>query len=100
MHIDKRRVYGLPVAMNVARFIEFCGKVEYGRSRCIFAYISKRLQICWNTSSKVAVGTGRLNSKIIFSAICLVFSWRVTYVGVQIHQKVCLLTFVLSVNST
>ena len=40
MHIDKRRVYGLPVAMNVARFIAFCGKLEYGRSGCIFAYIS------------------------------------------------------------
>ena len=26
--------------MNVARFIAFCGKLEYGRSRCIFAYIS------------------------------------------------------------
>ena len=26
--------------MNVARFIAFCGKQEYGRSRCIFAYIS------------------------------------------------------------
>ena len=36
--IDKRRVYGLPVAMNVARF--HCGKLEYGRSGCIFAYIS------------------------------------------------------------
>ena len=40
MHIDKRRVYGLPVEMNVARFIAFCGKLEYGRSGCIFAYIS------------------------------------------------------------
>ena len=40
MHIDKRRVYGLSVAMNVARFIAFCGKLEYGRSGCIFAYIS------------------------------------------------------------
>ena len=40
MHIDKRHVYGLPVAMNVARFIAFCGKLEYGRSGCIFAYIS------------------------------------------------------------
>ena len=40
MHIDKRRVYRLPVAMNVARFIAFCGKLEYGRSGCIFAYIS------------------------------------------------------------
>ena len=39
-HIDKWRVYGLPVAMNVARFIAFCGKLEYSRSRCIFAYIS------------------------------------------------------------
>ena len=27
-------------AMNVARFIAFCGKLEYGRSGCIFAYIS------------------------------------------------------------
>ena len=26
--------------MNVARFIAFCGKLEYGRSGCIFAYIS------------------------------------------------------------
>ena len=26
--------------MNVARFIAFCGKFEYGRSGCIFAYIS------------------------------------------------------------
>ena len=26
--------------MNVARFIAFCGKLEYGRSECIFAYIS------------------------------------------------------------
>ena len=26
--------------MNVARFIVFCGKLEYGRSGCIFAYIS------------------------------------------------------------
>ena len=26
--------------MNVARFITFCGKLEYGRSGCIFAYIS------------------------------------------------------------
>ena len=40
MYMDKRRVYGLPVAMNVARFIAFCGKLEYGRSGCIFAYIS------------------------------------------------------------
>ena len=40
MHIDKWRVYGLPVAMNVARFIAFCGKHDYGRSRYIFAYIS------------------------------------------------------------
>ena len=34
-HIDKRRVYGLLVAMNVARFIAFCGKLEYGQSGCI-----------------------------------------------------------------
>ena len=26
--------------MNVARFIAFCGKLVYGRSECIFAYIS------------------------------------------------------------
>ena len=26
--------------MNVARFIAFCGKFEYGRSGCIFVYIS------------------------------------------------------------
>ena len=26
--------------MNVARFIAFCGKLEYGRSGCIIAYIS------------------------------------------------------------
>ena len=26
--------------MNVARFIAFCGKLEYGQSGCIFAYIS------------------------------------------------------------
>ena len=26
--------------MNVARFIAFCGKLEYGRSGCMFAYIS------------------------------------------------------------
>ena len=39
-HIDKRHVYGLPVAMNVVRFIASCGKLEYGRSGCIFAYIS------------------------------------------------------------
>ena len=26
--------------MNVARFIAFCRKLEYGRSECIFAYIS------------------------------------------------------------
>ena len=26
--------------MNVACFIAFCGKLEYGRSGCIFAYIS------------------------------------------------------------
>ena len=36
-HIDKRRVYGLPIAMSV---IAFCGKLEYGRSGCILAYIS------------------------------------------------------------
>ena len=40
MYIDKRRVYRLPVAMNVAHFIAFCGKLEYGRSGCIFTYIS------------------------------------------------------------
>ena len=28
------------MSMNVARFIAFCGKLEYGRSGCIFAYIS------------------------------------------------------------
>ena len=39
-HIDKRRVYRLPVAMNVVCFIAFCGKLEYGQSRSIFAYIS------------------------------------------------------------
>ena len=26
--------------MNLARLIAFCGKLEYGRSGCIFAYIS------------------------------------------------------------
>ena len=26
--------------MNVTRFIAFCGKLEYGQSGCIFAYIS------------------------------------------------------------
>ena len=26
--------------MNVARFIAFCRKLEYGRPECIFAYIS------------------------------------------------------------
>ena len=31
MHIDKRHVYGLPAAMNVAHFIAFCEKLEYGR---------------------------------------------------------------------
>ena len=30
--------------MNVARFIAFCGKLEYGRSGCIFAYISMTTQ--------------------------------------------------------
>ena len=28
MHIDKWRVYGLPVVMNVARFITFCGNLS------------------------------------------------------------------------
>ena len=41
MNNDKRR---LPVAMNVVRFIAFCGKLEYGRSGCIFAYISMTTQ--------------------------------------------------------
>ena len=43
-HIDKRRVYGLPVAINIARFIAFCRKLEYGRFRCIFAYISMTIR--------------------------------------------------------
>ena len=38
--INKRCVYRLLVAMNVAHFIAFCGKLEYGRSGCILAYIS------------------------------------------------------------
>ena len=28
MHMDKQHVYGLPVAINVARFIAFCGKLK------------------------------------------------------------------------
>ena len=40
MYIDKRRVYGLLVTMNIVRFIAFCGKLEVGQSGCIFAYIS------------------------------------------------------------
>ena len=42
--MDKWRVYGLPIAMNIAHFIAFCGKLEYGRSGCIFAYISMTTQ--------------------------------------------------------
>ena len=42
--MDKQRVYGLPVAINVARFIAFCGKLEYSRSGYIFAYISMTTQ--------------------------------------------------------
>ena len=38
--MDKQRVYGLLVKMNVACFIVFCGKIVYGQSGCIFAYNS------------------------------------------------------------
>ena len=35
-----------------------------------------------DNSSKVVVGNGGLNSKIFFGALCMVFSWTVTYSNV------------------
>ena len=69
MHIDKRCVYGLPVAMNVAHFIAFCGKLEYGRSECIFAYISmttraRDFKFAGTPVQRLQLAlVGRLNSK-------------------------------------
>ena len=45
--------------------------------------------MCRSSSSKIVVGNGCLNSKLMFSALCLVFSWKVTY---YIYQEAeCLL---------
>ena len=82
--MNKRRVYGLPVAMNVARFIAFCEKLEYSRSGCIFPYISmttraRDFKFAGTPVQKVQLAMVALTQNFFFSALCLVFSWRVTF---------------------
>ena len=47
----------------------------YGQSGCVLAYIAESAwarKICWSSSSKVAVGNGVHNSKMIVSTIWLI----------------------------
>ena len=52
------------------------------------------LQICRISSSKVIVGSGDLNSKSVVSALCMVFSWRVTY------GSICAISLLIEYNNS
>ena len=60
--------------------ITFAGNFQYGQSGYILAHIS---MTTWardfKFAAKIVVGNGGLNSKSVVSALCLVLSWRVTY---------------------
>ena len=75
--------------MNVAHFITFCGKLEYSRSGCIFAYISMITQARDFKFAPVQRLQLALTQKIIFSALYLVFSWNVTYTKYGSNTRVC-----------
>ena len=81
-YFHKRRVYGLPRATYGAMFHCVCCKFQYGNPGNFGSHLQKytgqRLKICRSSSSKVVVGNGGLNSKMVLCAIWLVLSRRVT----------------------
>ena len=80
--------------MNVVRFIAFCGKLEYGRSGCIFAYIS---MTTWARDFKFA-GTPARRLQLAMVALTqksfsAQYAWF-SHGGSHMHNFVTLLTYI------
>ena len=70
----------IPLSMVKQQYGIWAIRVYFGSY--LHDYRGQRLQICRSSNSKVihVVGNGGLNSKSIVSALCLVLSWKVTYI--------------------
>ena len=85
--------------MNVARLIAFCGKLEYSRSGCIFAYISmttraRDFKFAGTPVQRLQLAMVALTQKS-FSAQYAWFSRGGSHICVYIEENHCLVKLLL-----